>query len=92
MKRIRHAVWNGWAIALVVGLGLLWHYAPIAIGAKPAALPDYGRVPPFTLIDQTGRSVDRDDLLGHLWIADFIFTRCAGQCPQSIFSKLATSW
>ncbi|MBI4354701.1 MAG: SCO family protein [Candidatus Omnitrophica bacterium] len=71
-----------WAIALVVGLGVLWHYAPIAIGAKPTVLPDYGRVPPFALTNQKGEPVALDALLGHVWIADFIFTRCAGQCPM----------
>ncbi len=47
-----------------------------------AALPDYGALPAFSLIDQQGRSVTREDLAGSVWVADFIFTRCAGQCPR----------
>ncbi len=35
----------------------------------------------FVLVDQEGRSVSRDDLTGKVWIADFIFTNCAGPCP-----------
>lgn len=37
--------------------------------------------PDFTLTDRTGRRVTRADLAGKVWIADFIFTRCATACP-----------
>lgn len=37
--------------------------------------------PDFSLIERDGRTVTRRDLLGSVWIADFIFTRCAGPCP-----------
>ena len=36
----------------------------------------------FTLVDQTGAEVTRDDLLGKPWVASFIFTRCAYACPK----------
>jgi len=35
----------------------------------------------FSFTDQQGRRVSAADLKGHVWIADFIFTRCAGPCP-----------
>ena len=35
----------------------------------------------FSLLDQDGRILTRTTLEGTVWIADFIFTRCAGQCP-----------
>lgn len=38
-------------------------------------------VPAFHLIERSGRPVTRDDLLGKVWVADFIFTTCAGPCP-----------
>ncbi len=48
-----------------------------------AGLPSYGVVPDFTLTDQTGQSfVSADHLRGKVWIADFIFTNCAGPCPR----------
>lgn len=40
-----------------------------------------GDVPSFHLIDQTGTAVSRKNLLGKVWVADFIFTSCAGVCP-----------
>lgn len=36
----------------------------------------------FTLTDQLGREVTNHDLLGKVCVFDFIFTRCAGTCPQ----------
>ena len=64
-------------------------YLPVVLGllvldarAAPSYLPSYGQVPAFQLTDQQGRSVSRETLAGRVWVADFIFTRCAGQCPM----------
>lgn len=63
---------------------------PLAIAAaaltarsarRAPALPVYGPVPVFSLIDHEGRAISTDTLRGAVWVADFIFTRCAGQCP-----------
>jgi len=40
-----------------------------------------GSVPDFTLTERSGRELGLDDLRGHIWVADFIFTHCAGPCP-----------
>ena len=42
---------------------------------------DYGSVPDFSLSESSGRTVQLKDLRGQAWIADFIFTSCAGTCP-----------
>ncbi|PWT99946.1 MAG: hypothetical protein C5B51_26060 [Terriglobia bacterium] len=52
-----------------------------ACGANPP-LPVLGEVPPFALTAQTGETVTRDALAGHVWVADFIFTTCPGPCPR----------
>ena len=59
--------------------GLLFHQAH---ASRSAEGPRYGRVPAFSLVDQAGRPVSSEAFNGRLWIADFIFTRCAGQCPM----------
>ena len=41
----------------------------------------YGRVPEFSLTESGGKTVTLADLHGKVWIADFIFTSCAGTCP-----------
>jgi cytochrome oxidase Cu insertion factor (SCO1/SenC/PrrC family) len=43
---------------------------------------DLGAVPDFHLTDQKDRPLSRDDLRGKVWVASFIFTRCATLCPQ----------
>ncbi len=48
---------------------------------KPEDLKPIGRVTGFSLKDQNGATVDAKDLLGKVWVADFIFTHCAGTCP-----------
>ena len=48
---------------------------------KPADLPVYGQIPEFTLAERSLSKVTRSDLEGKIWIADFIFTHCAGVCP-----------
>ncbi|MFQ6616809.1 MAG: SCO family protein [Fidelibacterota bacterium] len=47
----------------------------------PEPPPVLGILPPFHLVDQNGEGFSRDDLLGKLWLADFIFTTCSGPCP-----------
>jgi cytochrome oxidase Cu insertion factor (SCO1/SenC/PrrC family) len=43
---------------------------------------DLGPVPHFALTDRDGRTVTDRDLLGKVWLASFVFTRCMGPCPQ----------
>jgi protein SCO1/2 len=45
-------------------------------------LPVLGEVPAFQLTAQTGRTIDRRSLEGHVWVADFMFTTCPGPCPR----------
>lgn len=48
-----------------------------------AGLPSYGVVPDFALTDQTNQTfLSANTLRGKVWIADFVFTNCAGPCPR----------
>ncbi len=44
-------------------------------------LPHIGIVPAFQLVDQNGESYGSQQLLGKIWIADFIYSTCPGPCP-----------
>jgi protein SCO1/2 len=45
-------------------------------------LPSYSVVPPFELTDQNGRLFGSQQVMGKIWIADFIYTTCPGPCPM----------
>lgn len=47
-------------------------------------LPVYGEVPPFSLTERTGETVSNETLNQKVWVASFVFTHCAGQCPLII--------
>jgi len=53
--------------------------APAAYGDLDG--PGFGSVASFDLVDQDGKPFARAALDGKVWIADFIFTYCAGPCP-----------
>lgn len=36
---------------------------------------------PFSLTERSGKTVTDRDLLGSVWVASFVFTRCSGPCP-----------
>jgi protein SCO1/2 len=63
---------RGW---LTVGLLL-------ASCAVRSSLPVLGDVPDFELTAQTGQSITRQMLDGHVWVADFVYTTCPGPCPM----------
>lgn len=75
-----------WTMLALVIVGVL-AAALLSVLSRPPDTDHPGptlsaEVPPFRLTDQDGRSVGRDDLLGRPWIANFIFTNCAGPCPM----------
>lgn len=49
--------------------------------APEERLPVVGAVTDFTLIDSTGADLGLADLEGAIWVADLMFTSCAGTCP-----------
>jgi protein SCO1/2/putative membrane protein len=51
-------------------------------GRKPLEPHRLWRLEPFELLGADGRPVRLDDLARRPWIADFIFTRCVGPCPE----------
>jgi cytochrome oxidase Cu insertion factor (SCO1/SenC/PrrC family) len=66
-------------IAIAGGLLLLRQVEVNALRQRP--LGAYGVVPAFQLTNQEGQPYGSANLAGRIWIADFIFTSCAGPCP-----------
>jgi cytochrome oxidase Cu insertion factor (SCO1/SenC/PrrC family) len=50
-------------------------------GARTPAAPLSLPLPDFTLTNQDHQPVTLASLRGNVWVADIIFTRCAGPCP-----------
>ena len=55
----------------------LWQPDP----TSPLVPWDAQEIVDFSLIDQTGTTITKRDLLGRPWVANFIFTRCRLECP-----------
>ena len=73
--------WKEWTtIAVDLAALALLAVKITSLDKKPQA-PDYGKAPDFRFQDRNGAFLKTADLVGKFWVADFIFTRCAGSCP-----------
>lgn len=71
-----------WGLLIGVLVALAVAFVLHRFGRPPAEpLPVLGTIPDFTLTDQAGRTVGREDLLGAPWVGDLVFTRCVLACP-----------
>ena len=75
-----HWVFHGVMIAAIIAAIVM--NVLIRSGRRAShPLADYGALPNFSLTERSGKPLTQADLLGKIWIADFIFTHCAGPCP-----------
>lgn len=80
--RLTRTLWIGLGLVIVL-LCLSFVLAQYqTLRGRPTALPVIGPVADFTLTNQQGAAVSLATLRGHVWVADIIFTRCAGPCPR----------
>jgi protein SCO1 len=77
----RLVIHPGWvafaALALAVPMGALMFQR-----AAGPELPVLASLPQFSLVDEQGAPFHKDDMLGRVWVADFVFTSCADACPK----------
>jgi cytochrome oxidase Cu insertion factor (SCO1/SenC/PrrC family) len=92
LKRIRQGrSARGLAACFLIALAAAWSNAsctkaaPTSVLAAPADSKEvFSEVGPFELVDRGGSTVTRETLLGHPWVASFLFTRCTGPCPKVV--------
>ena len=78
------------ALAVLIGAGALWvnqQRTESATTAEGQPVVSFGRADvggPFTLVDQTGRTVDQSILQGHWTAVFFGFTHCPDFCPSTL--------
>lgn len=92
----RRALLGGLIFALVVGGGglvawpslgerLIRVFGPTGASNRSEGVLEkldvYGRVPDFSLTERSGRQIGLANLLGKVWIANFIYTQCTETCP-----------
>lgn len=92
MKReisIRRQILVGVLVVVISGALAIerwgWHREEAGQGTSERnpleGLRAFGRVPPFSLTERSGRRVALSDLRGKIWIANFIYTNCPDTCP-----------
>ena len=60
---------------------LVWAGRERIAETRRGALPVFGQVTDFSLVESSGKPTSLADLRGRVWVAGFILTRCSGQCP-----------
>ena len=83
---VRTTKWNGWfgAALLVTHSRPSWPPFVVHPAPAPSPCPIYGALPDFALTDQNNQTVTLGLAARQVWIADVIFTRCAGQCLDHV--------
>ncbi|PYL09388.1 MAG: photosynthetic protein synthase I [Verrucomicrobia bacterium] len=69
-------------IPLVTLGGLLWLRNVEVAALRQRGISSFGAVPPFQFVNQNGQAFGSAQLVGKIWIADFIYTTCPGPCPM----------
>ena len=78
-QQLPRTLWLGFGLLLgFLGLAYLLSLAEFK---RQHTLPVIGAVADFTLTNQDGKVTTLADLTNRVWVADIIFTRCAGPCP-----------
>jgi protein SCO1/2 len=81
-RKIEWLIWGG--LFIVVATILLAFLLSVLRyrSATAQALPVLAEVAYFNLTNQQGQVYTMANLRGQVWVADIIFTRCAGPCPR----------
>ncbi len=69
------------AIAFLFCFSFVFYPASALSKTLESRLSNYGKITSFSLMERNGRSIDDKELLGKIWLVNFIFTRCNGPCP-----------
>lgn len=74
---VSRTIWIGISLIVVILSLAFWQNRRSAM-----VLPVLGNIGEFALTNQLGEVVTRANLIGHVWLADIIFTRCPGPCAR----------
>jgi cytochrome oxidase Cu insertion factor (SCO1/SenC/PrrC family) len=74
--------WSGFLVFSAIATLPVALMGSVKLLKAPQPLPVLGEVGQFTLTERSGATVTHQELRDYIWIADFIFTSCAGPCPM----------
>ncbi len=72
---------NPWFLAALVGVVLIPALRPL-LRIEPDPPPVLRQLPDWRLVDQDGEVFGSAELAGEVYVASFVFTRCATVCPR----------
>lgn len=68
--------------AIIIGIAGVNLWAVFGTKSEgPGPAPEIAPAPDFKLTTQQGEVLTRADMIGKIWVADFIFTNCPTICP-----------
>jgi protein SCO1 len=76
-RKIEWLVWGG-LVLVIAGIGGAFVRSKMV---SAQSLPVIGQISEFNLTNQDSERISLASLRGQVWVADVIFTRCAGPCP-----------
>jgi protein SCO1/2 len=80
-EMVPRSLWVG----IILLLGFLFLACLLSVDElqhRRAPLPVIGQIADFGLTNEDGALTTLAELTNHVWVADIIFTRCAGPCPR----------
>jgi cytochrome oxidase Cu insertion factor (SCO1/SenC/PrrC family) len=82
-RLLPRSFWIGFSfLSGLLGLAFLIAFLQTSRHANRQELRVIGSVADFTLTNQDGQVTSLATLTNHVWVADIVFTRCAGPCPR----------
>lgn len=78
---MRMVIISAFAVALLGVVVMLVPRTEVETERVPETLSEYGRVGEFQFVNQEGVTFSSDSLKGKVWLAGFVFTSCAVECP-----------
>ena len=81
MKPVPKLIFSIFVLILISSGIWTWIWLKSNQSGNGKSLPAYATLSDFSLVDQNNDPISLKTFNGKIWIADFIFTRCAGPCP-----------
>jgi protein SCO1/2 len=81
-ERVSRTIWIGVGLVIVL-LAVSFVLSRLELKrGRATAPPVISQIADFTLTNQAGQAVTLAEVRGRVWVADIVFTRCAGPCPR----------